>query len=194
MKPLHSLIPLAAALLLACDEGQPATQPVDLQSSIRHHDDSHDGGRDRDDRRLGPQLALLRRVTDRFHSIPSAQDAGYAAFGGCFSDPVQGGMGFHYANDALIADSAITPLRPELMVYEPLPNGELKLAAVEYIVFVDEWHAKGHAEPPRLFGREFHINPTLLAKPFYLLHVWVWKENPAGTFNDWNPRVHCPEA
>jgi hypothetical protein len=28
--------------------------------------------------------------------------------------------------------------------------------------------------------------------PFYELHAWLWKFNPHGFFNDWNPRVHCP--
>ena len=116
----------------------------------------------------------------------------YTAFGGCFSDPIEGGMGYHYVNDALVTDPEIDPLRPELLVYERRPNGEMQLVAVEYITFVSAWHAAGHTEPPSLFGQEFHINPTLLAEPFYLLHVWVWKNNPSGTLSDWNPTVRCP--
>ncbi len=27
---------------------------------------------------------------------------------------------------------------------------------------------------------------------FYQLHVWLWKRNPNGLFNDWNPTVRCP--
>ena len=23
---------------------------------------------------------------------------------------------------------------------------------------------------------------------FYLMHAWIWKPNPAGTFTDWNPK------
>jgi hypothetical protein len=30
--------------------------------------------------------------------------------------------------------------------------------------------------------------------PFYELHAWVWKHNPSGMFNDWNPLVTCPTA
>jgi len=30
--------------------------------------------------------------------------------------------------------------------------------------------------------------------PFYELHAWLWKHNPAGMFDDWNPRVVCPAA
>lgn len=139
-------------------------------------------------------LAALRAATEQFWSVPAAEAAGYAAFGDCFQDPVLGGMGQHYANDALIADSAISVLRPELMVYQPGAGGELRLVAVEYLVFQDEWHARGHVDPPALFDIPFHLNTTLLPKPFYLLHAWVWRKNPAGVFADWNPRVRCPGA
>lgn len=27
---------------------------------------------------------------------------------------------------------------------------------------------------------------------FYELHAWVWKHNPSGVFEGWNPSVHCP--
>ena len=26
------------------------------------------------------------------------------------------------------------------------------------------------------------------------LHAWIWKDNPAGTFEMWNPSVHCDET
>ena len=29
---------------------------------------------------------------------------------------------------------------------------------------------------------------------FYELHAWVWKDNPAGTFADYNPDVTCEHA
>ena len=133
----------------------------------------------------------LRRATERFNRLGEAQSEGYAIFGGCFSDSVKGGMGQHYANNALIADSAISLKSPELLLYETDADGRQQLVAVEYIVFVDEWEAKGHTAPPRLFNTDFHINPKLLAKPFYLLHAWVWKQNPSGLLADWNPRVTC---
>jgi len=140
----------------------------------------------------GRDLRNLRHATEPFHSIPVAEAAGYNIFGGCFADSVLGGMGQHYANDALIADSLIDALHPELMVYQPSPSGDLHLVAVEYLVFQDEWHAHGNINPPSLFGHQFGLDLTLLPKPFYFLHAWVWKENPSGTFTDWNPRVRCP--
>jgi hypothetical protein len=29
--------------------------------------------------------------------------------------------------------------------------------------------------------------------PFYELHVWAWKDNPHGSFADWNPKATCVE-
>jgi hypothetical protein len=181
-----------AATLLACEApggDNPATSGGLTPAALASHSHNMESGQgkvasDKD-------LFDLRRVTDQFHSIGQAEKVGYAAFGPCFQDPTLGGMGFHWANQQLIADSAVDPLKPELLVYQPLPDGGRKLAAVEYIVFVDEWQAKGHVGPPNLFGQDFHINPTLLEKPFYLLHVWAWVANPAGTFMDWNPTVSC---
>ena len=45
-----------------------------------------------------------------------------------------------------------------------------------------------------LFGHEFNFTdaPNRYGlPPFYSLHAWVWKDNPAGTFEMWNPSVHC---
>jgi hypothetical protein len=45
-----------------------------------------------------------------------------------------------------------------------------------------------------LFGHEFNFTdaPNRYGLPlFYSLHAWVWKDNPVGTFEMWNPSVHC---
>jgi hypothetical protein len=39
---------------------------------------------------------------------------------------------------------------------------------------------------PALFGRTFHKHPSL---PVYVLHAWVWEENPEGIFADFIPVV-----
>ena len=54
---------------------------------------------------------------------------------------------------------------------------------------IDVWTSSG---PPRLFGRDFHRHPLL---PVWILHTWIWKDNPAGVFADFNPRVRpCPDG
>ena len=104
-------------------------------------------------------------------------------------------MGMHFVHNELISDTVLDPLLPEALMYEPEPNGRLRLVGVEYIVFQDAWNAY-HSAPPVLLGQQFHLVPSpnrYDVPAFYELHVWVWKHNPSGLFNDWNPRVRCPD-
>ncbi|WP_420628985.1 hypothetical protein [Candidatus Leptofilum sp.] len=136
-------------------------------------------------------IQRLRAVTARFRSIPAAQAAGYDLVPGldhCFDNPGVGGMGYHYINLDIL-DLNVDPLRPEAMVYSTGQNGRLQLGAVEYVVPAAAWDAAGHSEPPQLFGHHFHFNESL---GVYALHAWIWKHNPAGMFEDWNPNVTCP--
>lgn len=133
-------------------------------------------------------LAALRRATAPFHDFARAQAAGYSAqITACFSDPVEGGMGFHYGNPALI-DGAVSVTEPELLLYEPQADGSLRFVAVEYIVPFGAWTG---SEPPELFGQHFHRNEAF---GIWALHVWAWRNNPRGLFADWNPRVSCAAA
>jgi heme exporter protein D len=137
------------------------------------------------------ELAKVRRATARFHRIEAAQAAGYDLrpnLDYCFDNPGVGGMGYHYINTDIL-DLALNALRPEAMVYTPGRNGQLRLGAVEYIVPAAEWDAAGHAEPPSVLGHPLHLNEKL---GVYVLHAWIWRHNPAGMFEDWNPNVSCP--
>jgi hypothetical protein len=102
-------------------------------------------------------------------------------------------MGQHFADVPKVLDPAIDALDPEVLVYEPKPNGGYRLVAVEYVVFQESWNAI-HAHPPQLFGRTFTAVPAgnrYGLPDFYELHAWVWKGNPRGVFDDWNPNVSC---
>jgi hypothetical protein len=105
-------------------------------------------------------------------------------------------MGVHYVKGALVGDGAVDAATPEALVYEPQRNGRLRLVAVEYVVFQDAWDA-AHSSPPSLFRREFELigaGNRYGLPPFYELHAWLWKHNPSGMFEDWNPRVSCAAA
>ena len=139
-------------------------------------------------------LAHIRQATAHFHHLKTAQAVGYAQFLGCVDEPGEGAMGMHFVHSELISDTVLDPLLPEALMYEPGPNGQLRLVGVEYIVFQEAWDTE-HAEPPTLLGQQFHLvpSPNRYGVPaFYELHIWVWKHNPSGLFNDWNPRVRCP--
>ncbi len=137
-----------------------------------------------------------KSATARFHDLEKAKAAGYtvqvfdAAGITCIAQPGQGAMGVHMLNPSLL-DGTINAKTPELLVYEPKGNGELKLVALEYLVFQAAWTG---AEPPELFGKEFDLVPAgnrYGLPPFYALHAWIWKPNPSGILNPWNPRVDC---
>jgi hypothetical protein len=85
--------------------------------------------------------------------------------------------------------------RPEIVIYEPLPNGRLRLIGADYLVPAEAWHANpNHTAPPELMGQLLHLfeSPNRFGLPtFYTLHVWAWKDNPNGTFVNWHPKVSC---
>ncbi len=156
------------------------------QASHRHH---HDG------------LRALRRATARFHSLSSAQRAGYGFFTdakgiACIDMPGEGGMGVHFVKGSLVDDPAEVATKPEAMVYRVDKDGILRLAAVEYVVVQSAWDAT-HSSRPRLFGEPFMLTgaDNRYGLPaFYSLHVWAWQHNPAGTFAMFNPDVTCPRT
>jgi hypothetical protein len=131
-------------------------------------------------------LEGVRKATRQFHDVKKAEAAGYERFLDCFDLPGVGGMGQHYVQLNSL-DANLDPLKPEAMVYEVKKNGRLRLGAVEYIVPVDAWNG---TNPPKLFGRSFFLVRNLNV---WALHAWIWKKNPLGTFESYNPRVRmCP--
>ena len=143
-------------------------------------------------------LAAARAATAKFHQVRHAEDAGYGStLGtpeepslGCFENPGVGGMGVHYVNGGLLEDGMVDETKPEALVYEMRPNGQLKLVALEYIV--PDGPGVDPTMPPMLFGRHFHKHSVL---PLWVLHAWIWAPNPRGMFDDWNPRVAlCPDG
>jgi len=141
-------------------------------------------------------LMLVKAAVSPYRSTKLATRAGWGLVPGldnCFEMPGVGGMGIHYINTDLL-DLDLNPLRPEALVYEPQPNGRLRLGAVEYIVPQAPWDAAHPGEVPVIHGLQsqdmpLHLNAAL---GVYVLHAWIFTRNPAGTFADWNPDVSCP--
>ena len=84
-------------------------------------------------------------------------------------------------------------MRPEIILYEPVGNGQVRLIGADYLVFADAWD-KTHSSAPELMGQKFQQfeAPNRFGLPrFYTLHVWAWKENPTGTFVNWHSNISC---
>jgi hypothetical protein len=141
----------------------------------------------------GELVKIVREATERFKDVAVAEAEGYALMFGCVSGPDWGAMGLHYVNLSLVTDNVLDPAKPEIVIYEPLPNGRLKLTGADFLVFSEGWHAT-NAATPQLGGQLLHLfeAPNRFGLPeFYTLHVWAWKENPAGMFSNWHTKVSC---
>jgi hypothetical protein len=138
------------------------------------------------------QLAAVRRATAPYKDVRRARQAGYVGSAECVSSP-EGGMGFHYAHPGLSGDRRFDIRRPEILVYEKR-DGRMRLVAVEYFRADADQDLSTDDDRPHLFGRPFD-GPMEGHEPgmpiHYDLHAWVWKKNPQGVFEQWNPRVHC---
>ena len=181
-----ALIAVALAVAAAVSLG---ARPATSESHVGHHSKAAAPHGQKHD------LRRARKATRKFRSVAAARAAGYRATGECAQDPKYGGMGIHYGNEDLIADGELDVTKPEVLVYQPMPSGRLRLGAVEYFQADGDQDLATDDDRPYLFGLPFD-GPMLGHEPgmpiHYDLHVWLYRHNPAGLFAAWNPRVHCP--
>lgn len=137
-----------------------------------------------------PALEDARAAAGRYADFQVAVDDGFEPLFGCIYHLGEGAMGRHYIHPGRV-DGVLDPEAPEVLMYEPGPDGAMALVGVEHIVFEKDWTGAG---APRLFGRELKRKTAVgphSVDPFYEIHVWHGRENPAGRFADWNPQVSC---
>ena len=125
--------------------------------------------------------------------------------------PELGGMGIHYMNPAALKITAGEPrvdglstytdfMSPAILLYEPQADGSLELVGIENLVFEAAWRGMGHGGPPEINGRQWdHMSddPSTAGDeahgfmPHFDQHVWLFRENPAGALEPFNPNVTC---
>ena len=156
---------------------------------------SHDSQQETSEqqRKANALVKIVRQATERFKDVSVAEKEGYQLQFGCVSGPDAGAMGLHYVNGDIVASGVLDPTRPQIVIYEPTPDGKLKLIGADFLLFAAAWDAKNQG-PPELMGQLFHYfeSPNRFGLPaFYTLHVWAWKDNPNGAFVNWHPKVSC---
>jgi hypothetical protein len=143
----------------------------------------------------GALLHAVRESTAKYKDVSMAEADGYSLLFGCVTGPDSGAMGLHYVNMALVGSGEVDAMKPQIVIYEPKPNGHLQLIGADFLVLADQWD-KAHPGQgaPQLMGQLFHYfeSPNRFGLPaFYTLHVWAWKSNPNGAFVNWHPDVSC---
>jgi hypothetical protein len=136
-------------------------------------------------------VEIVRNATTQYvDDVKAATGAGYSPALGCVSGSDHGAMGIHYVNGSLL-NGPIDPTHPQALIYEPSSNGELKLVGVEFIILASalppnaapqvDGHLMLYVDTPNRYG----------LPAFFELHVWAWRDNPKGSFVDWNDHVSC---
>jgi hypothetical protein len=156
------------------------------------------------------ELQALRESTAPYQDFDAAVAAGYdSPITSCWYHRDLGGMGYHYAKADLI-DSIPSLMHPEALIYEPGQDGSMTLVGLEYLVPIAAWT---RAEPPTFASATMaassetrrpaaDVAPSVDDLEFmrddvngvYSLHIWLWKDNPAGIYEPWNPDVSCQFA
>jgi hypothetical protein len=164
------------------------------------------------DSELNQQLAQVRAATAKYHDINVAIADGFAPFGnGACNENENGTEGIVYFNLARVQQQGVILEEPELLLYVPSGNGNLRLVAVAYFnrvlfsdtrgIIPDRFPSRLNPLPP--YFQEVSGHFTLFNQPpngpiiapglpwFYGLHAWVWSPNPNGMYAVRNPRLNC---
>jgi hypothetical protein len=144
---------------------------------------------------FSPLIDKVRLATVHFLDINAALNADWVQATPCVSGPNAGAMGVHFVLPSRIGDGVLKADEPEALIYEPMPNGAMRLVGVEFIVLAKDW-AAAHTDgsTPSVDGHltNYVGEPNRYGLPaFYELHVWAWEQNPNGSFADWNTQVSC---
>ena len=188
------IIGISASLVILVTNGLYQLASAD-ESTTPHHAAAAAQRQGADRESAGDLIRVVRDSTRRFRNVEQAKAEGYLLMFGCVSGPDDGAMGLHYVNLELVGDPALDPSRPEIVIYEPLPNGGRRLIGADYLVFAESWHASNTATP-QIMGQLMHLieSPNRYGLPaFYTLHVWAWKPSPTGPFVNWHADVSCEQ-
>ena len=168
-----------------------------------------------------PSLDDVKSLAAKYRDVNVAKREGYTTDNKCTTAEMLGfpkelgAMGLHYVRRDLLGlppkpappgsgrvhgTGTYTDFRkPAMLVYEPQPNGSLKLVAVENLVFASAWGTSGKKGPPAFHGHPYvlltdkpdtKVDEAHGWEPHYELHVWL-DENPNGQFSEFSPRVTC---
>lgn len=168
---------------------------------------------------LADILAEVRAAAERFQDVEVALAEGYIRdpMNVCETadlmglPPERGAMGLHYFRPDLLAITATEPridgvgthtdfLEPSVLLYEPRPDGSLELVGVENLVFAEAWWEAGNDAPPSFAGIPYEymendpgtqLDEAHMFEPHFDRHVWVFRDNPNGVFDPFNPAVTC---
>ncbi len=152
------------------------------------------------------QLDTVRDTLEKYRDVAVAIADGYEQFGGDVPN-----MGAHFINQQLVEDGVFDPAHPEIVLYSQDAAGNWELVGSAFILphqDVGQDHPEAFAGPLD----NWHIHYNLCRSPSgrfssttaqecdtlggqwassvgWMIHAYVWEDNPLGVFHMWNPNV-----
>lgn len=120
------------------------------------------------------ELNRARHAVCKYRNLEAALADGYTNSG----LPCIPGQGYHYIKASLLGTTDIR--HPSVLMY----TADGRLNSPEWVAPKSQFPT-----PPSIFGQTMHSEDEL---GLWILHVWVWKLNSNGVFEDVNPAVSCP--
>ena len=150
------------------------------------------------------QLDDVRASTAKYRDIEVALTEGYVQL----TDQVPN-MGAHFAHLERTIDGVFDPSQPEILIYNRNDEGEWELSGTSFVLpyqLVGTEHPKAFAGPLD----NWHVHYSLCTGPGtisrsstpeecraqkgiwvpsygWMIHAWVWEDNPLGVFHMWHP-------
>ena len=156
--------------------------------------------------KLVEQLDTIRAATEKFRDVDVAVRAGYRQA----TEEVPN-MGAHFVHPLWSLDGKFDPARPEILLYVRDEEGEWELVGTS---FVQSLLLAGFDHPEAFVGPldNWHVHYELCTGPTFtsrsatqaecrkdggvwvpaygwMIHAWVWVDNPLGVFTMWNPSI-----
>ena len=155
---------------------------------------------------LVSQLDVVREVTSKYQDMRLAISEGFLMT----TDDVPN-MGAHFVHPERILDGEFDPSQPEFLLYTPHGDDDWELVGTGFILptgLVGPEHPSGFAGPLD----NWHVHYSLcigdpvrarsaakddcearggswLASFGWMIHAYVWEDNPLGVFSMWNPNI-----
>jgi hypothetical protein len=133
------------------------------------------------------KLAILRRVTARYHNLNVALADGFVLLHPCEVRPGEGAVGAVYVHFGRVMDGLNDLETPDALIYDESGDERPRLVGVEFAIPYALWTKK---EPPTFLGRTFQPEDEF---GVFALHAWVWRANPNGMFAEAHPGIACAE-
>lgn len=143
-------------------------------------------------------MATAIAVTAKYVDERQALKDGYVPHGeACMTNPFGvGAMGYHYVKQEYWGSK--DPGKPTALLYstEKDRHGRRTLQTVEWMSTDGDQDLKTADDRPSMFGLPFDgpMPGHWAGMPkHYDLHMWAYKDNPAGRFHNWNTALTCPK-